>query len=170
MYLPSSAPRPVVPTTTAKRMSASSQLLSRKNRRRLRGFDLERQAIECHNPDLGSGRYSLLCTRLPKLAVDTHVAFRLQRLDGLADGAHEILHPRDDLHATHPAVEVDDLEAKEGQRNQPRHRTPRFGEQEEQQESEQEKHRPAPSSGRGRTAASSRSGDERAFAGGEAVA
>jgi hypothetical protein len=154
-YLPSSAPRPVAPTTTAKRMSASSQLLSRKNRRLLRGLDLELQAVERHNPDLGSGRYSFWRARLPQLAVYTDVALRLQRLDSLADGANEVLYACDDLHAAHPAVEVGDLEAKEGERSQPGHRTPRRGEQEEQQESEQEEHRPAPSSGRGRTAASS---------------
>lgn len=121
-------------------MSASSQLLSRKNRCLLRGLDLERQAVECHNPDLGSGRNSLARARLPQLAVYTDVALGLQRLDSLADGAHEVLHAGDDLHAAHPAVEVEDLEAKEGQRSQPRNRTPRLGEQEEQQESEQEKH------------------------------
>src|SRR5829696_3705369 len=159
-YLPSSAPRPVAPTTTANRMSASSQLLSRKNRRRLPGFDLERQAVERHNPDLGSGRHSLRRARLPQLAVYTDVALRLQRLDRLADGAHEVLDAGNDLHAAHPAVEVEDLEAKEGQRSRPGNRTPRLGEQEEQQESEQEEHGPTPSSGRGRTAASSRSGDE----------
>jgi hypothetical protein len=45
MYLPRRRPRRVVPRTIAKRMSASAQLLSWKNRRRLRGLDLERQIV-----------------------------------------------------------------------------------------------------------------------------
>ena len=80
---------------------------------------------------------------MPEFALDADVALRLKRLDSLADGAHEVLRAGDDLHAAHPAVEVEDLEAKEAQRNQSGHRTPGLGEEEEQQESEQEEHRPA---------------------------
>ena len=104
---------PVAPRTTATRTSASAQLLRLKNRRRLRGFDLERQIVDSHNPDVRSGRYRLRGTCLPEFALDADVAFRFQRLDGLADGTDEVLRSGDDLHAAHAAVEVEDLAAKE---------------------------------------------------------